>query len=505
MGSVSLPSEIKCRPHYIRTMLALCSQFQIERRMLLRWLGIIVIAKIFWLSIFIAFKSREWSEHSVGNLALQPNESFGYYRPLEMLISEGHYQGMCHMPGLLPFYLPLRAFLTDTAAMQAMIFVQVAFDIFATLCLGILAARIFQTLRALHITYLLACISTFTAVRNNYLLSDSLCISITLLSVFAFSNYLLYQKNKDILLTGIGMCVAVFLRPAMLAVLPGFGVLLLLSRGLHASSIRATLLLFVPTIMAIGGWTLRNQITYDRTVVLLAPLGECQPQITPDFAAIRGWILASGGDYQPWAIGGESHWFFDSPRELPAPFDANDFTTEYDISTLLLLKEDYHRLHSGALSEIDAIALEQSIVERSNRIRQSYITNYPIRYYLLNRIKFAGMILFPRRIDDLPFPSLSEMTLGQKIIKAASFAAIPLLSLLSVWMCIVWLVQRKWVYLLWMCLPMGLVVMHSAIGFVEQRYLASSYPFFLMLAGGYLAPVAASIQSRFNRPAKPLA
>ena len=490
---------------YIRTMPLLCSPFQIERRILLRWLGIILSAKIFWLLIFIVLKSDNWNEHSVGNMALQPSESRGYYRPIETLINEGHYQGMCHMPGLLPFYLPLRAFLTETAAMQAMIFMQVAFDIVATLCLGILAARIFQSLRALHLTYLLACISTFTAVRNNYLLSDSLCISITILSVFTFSNYLINHRTTDILLTGIGMCVAIFLRPAMLAVLPGLGVLLLLSCGMQVRSLRHTLFLFIPTILAIGAWTMRNKITYDRTIILLAPLGECQPQITPDFAAIRGWILASGGDYQPWAVGGESYWFFHSPGQLPSPFHANDFTTDYDASTLLNLKDDYHRLHSGRLTVADSLSLQQSIIERGNKIRDSYIKYHPFRYYLLNRIKFAGMILFPHRIDDLPFPALSEMNIAQKIIKIGSFAAIPLLSLLSIVASIVWFVQRKWTFLLWMCLPMGMVVMHSAIGFVEQRYLASSYPFFILLVGGFLAHASATFKSPLNRPAKPLA
>ncbi len=486
-------------------MLAICYQFPIDCRILLRWLSIIAVAKFFWLLIFIVFKSGDWSAHSIGDVALQPNESFGYYRPLETLITEGHYQGMCHMPGLLPFYLPLRAFMSATAAMQAMIFVQVAFDILATLCLGMLAARIFQSARAMHITYFLACVSTFTSVRNNYLLSDSLCISFTILSVFAFSNYLIAGKSKDIVFAGIGMCIAIFLRPAMLAVLPGLVILLIISRGLGARSIRATFLLLAPTMLAIGAWTLRNTITYDRTIVLLAPLGECQPQITPDFAAIRGWIMASGGDYQPWAVGGESHWFFDSPRELPAPFDESDFAPDYDVSTLLSLKEDYHSLHAGTLSSIDSLELEQSIVDRGNQVRKSYINAHPIHYYLLNRIKFAGMILFPTRIDDLPFPAWSEMNVAQKIIKAGSFAVIPLLSVLSIAACVVWCVQRKWTYLLWMCLPMGLVLMHSAIGFVEQRYLASSYPFFLVLAGGFLGNLSATYLRRRNKLSKPLA
>jgi hypothetical protein len=51
---------------------------------------------------------------------------------------------------------------------------------------------------------------------------------------------------------------------------------------------------------------------------------------------------------------------------------------------------------------------------------------------------------------------------------------------------------------------MGLVLMHSAIGFVEQRYLASSYPFFLVLAGGFLSNLSATYLRRRNKLSKPL-
>jgi len=469
-------------------MVTLCRAFPIQKQVLYRWLLAIASAKVIWLVLFIALRSNAWTEHAtVGHIALQPNESFGYYRPMESWIHDGLYQGMCHLPGLMPFYVPLRLVLPETMALQAMIVLQVIFDIFATWTLGMLAARIFQSIRALHLTYLLACLSTFTAVRNNYLLSDSLCISITIFSLFSFSSFAIDRSYRHILLTGVGLCLAILLRPAMLVVVPGVAFLILLVNGLSLRSLRYAAVLVLPTVLALSAWTLRNKLTYGRTVVLLAPLGECQPQITPDFAAIREWILASGGDYQPWAVGGESHWFFDSPKELPMPFEADDFTPGCDAAMLLSLKNDYHQLHTGTLSESDSLALEQSIVERGERIRSSYITAHPFRYHVLNKIKFARMILFPSRIDDLPFPALHEMNIAQKIIKAGSLLALPVLSALSLIALAFWTIRRKWEFAIWMCLPLGLVLVHSYIGFVEQRYLATSYPFFLLLCAGFIA------------------
>jgi Na+/glutamate symporter len=108
----------------------------------------------------------------------------------------------------------------------------------------------------------------------------------------------------------------------------------------------------------------------------------------------------------------------------------------------------------------------------------------------MNKIKFARMILFPTRIDDLPFPAFQQMNIGQKIIKVCSLVALPVLSALSLCALAFWLIRRKWAYVLWMCLPLGLVLVHSYIGFVEQRYLATSYPFFLMLSAGFIAAMS---------------
>jgi hypothetical protein len=115
------------------------------------------------------------------------------------------------------------------------------------------------------------------------------------------------------------------------------------------------------------------------------------------------------------------------------------------------------------------------------------------------------MILFPKRIDDLPFPPLARMNLLQKIIKSGSLIAIPLLSLFTLSAILFWIYRRRWVYLLWMCLPMGLVVVHSYIGFVEQRYLATSYPLFILMVSGFLCSNVAGFRARRNTSSESLA
>jgi hypothetical protein len=472
---------------YFRGVLNLCQPFSIPRRLLYRWLFIIAIAKIFWLVLFIVLRGEQWSGDSViEGVGLFPLESEGYYVPLEDIIQKGEYSSLCRMPGLLPFYLPLRALFSQVNALHAMIVLHVIFDIMATLSLGLLAGRIFQSLRAVQLSYILACVSTFTVVRNNYLLSDSLCISLFVLSLYAFSSYLIHERLRYLAYCAVGLAIALFLRPAMIVIPMGVAGLIFMVHGFTARFFRGTIILLTPTLLALGTWTLYNRLHHERAIVLIAPLGECVPQMTPDFLAIRSWIMASGGDYQPWATGGESHWFFDSDRWMPMPFEDDDFTSGVDSIMLLSLKHDYHLLHSGILPSDSAYALEASIIARAEHCRQSYISEHFWRYLVLNKFKFARMILFPHRIDDLPFPPLARMNLFHKTIKGGSLVAIPLISVLVLISVILWLYRRQWSYLLWMCLPLGLVLVHSYIGFVEQRYLATSYPLFLMLISGFL-------------------
>jgi hypothetical protein len=491
---------------YFRHVLNLCKSFDVPARLLYRWLAIIALAKITWLVLFIVLRGEQWAGDTViQGIGLFPLESEGYYVPLEDVLQKGEYSSLCRMPGLLPFYLPLRMLLSQANSMPAMIGLQVIFDILATWSLGVLAARIFQSIQALRLTYLLACLSTFTAVRNNYLLSDSLCISLFVLSLFSLSSYFIQEHRRYLIYAGIGCAIALFLRPVMLVIPFGIAALLFMHHGLSRRFMKGAVLLLLPSIIALGSWTLYNRLHHGRAIVIIAPLGECMPQMTPDFIAIREWILASGGDYQPWATGGESHWFFDSDRWMPMPFGPDDFTPGVDSTMLLSLKHDYHRLHSETLPADSAVFLETSIIARAAQCRNSYISEHPTRFYLINKLKFARMILFPKRIDDLPFPPLARMNLLHKIIKSGSLIAIPLLSLLTLSAILFWIYRRRWVYLLWMCLPMGLVLVHSYIGFVEQRYLATSYPLFLLLVSGFLCSTVPGLRAKRNPSSESLA
>jgi hypothetical protein len=68
-------------------------------------------------------------------------------------------------------------------------------------------------------------------------------------------------------------------------------------------------------------------------------------------------------------------------------------------------------------------------------------------------------------------------------------------SLISLWLvhafaiCIVavWLIKRNLKLLIWALLPFAFVIALSYLGYIEQRYLATSFPFFLLMIAGTIA------------------
>ena len=245
--------------------------------------------------------------------------------------------------------------------------------------------------------------------------------------------------------------------------------------------------------MALGAWTARNQISLGRTIVFIAPLNECMTQITPSYAAIRSFILVSGKDFQPWSIGDAAHWFTtaDPDRKLPLPYRADELTEVYNTDSLLALREDYHYIQSLPYPSAAHDSLQRSIIERTQRYSDSYIKNFPLRYHVGNRIRFLTKLLFPKRIDDFPFPAMTSMNAVQKVLKASSLLLLWLVSAGSLLAFFYHALLGQWKMLIWMMIPLSMVIFQSWLGYIEQRFLATSYPFMVVFTAGLLYKLTA--------------
>jgi hypothetical protein len=356
--------------------------------------------------------------------------------------------------------------------------------------LAILSIRLFGNRRAFHATILLSCVTTFIALRNVYLLSDSFCISSLITAFYFLSSYFQSHRKSLLLYAGLFLAWAIFLRQITLLAAPVMGVMVLAHHWKDGKKlVLSGLLLALPLAFSIGVWTLRNHITYGRNVMLVAPLDECMYNLTPELSAIRNLIITAGEDFQPWSKGGGAYWFFNQPLSdrTPGPFKERHFTSSMNERELIQLRSDYRVLSDTSLTRTAHDSLQQSVVQRANTYTAAYRNEHVWDYRVGNKIRFARLFLFPGRIDDIPFPSVDKMNLVQKGIKAWSLVSLWLVHVLALLIAAWWLFKKRRELLLWAFLPFSFIAALSYLGYIEQRYLATSFPFFILLIAGAFA------------------
>jgi hypothetical protein len=79
------------------------------------------------------------------------------------------------------------------------------------------------------------------------------------------------------------------------------------------------------------------------------------------------------------------------------------------------------------------------------------------------------------------------MNFLQLTIKVWSLVSLWLVHALALCITFLWLLKRKGTLLLWAVIPFIFVVALSYLGYIEQRYLATSFPFFLLMISGAIA------------------
>jgi hypothetical protein len=462
-----------------------------SRSSLVKWFLFILTTKFLWLFLFTFLRNPEWNPAFLARtFGLYGGDSLTYYYPVDQLIKTGQYYGMCRMPGVLPVYFPLRLFLSEVQAHEVIVFLQLIFDSIATLLLALIALHVFKSKRAFAATILISCATCFVALRNSYLLSDSFCVSSLITSFYFLSNYFNSTQKKHLLYAGIFLSWSIFLRQITILAIPVMATMVIVyHRKQFRKTFYAGLFLSIPVALSLGAWTLRNTITFHRPIVLVAPLEECMFNLTPELAAIRALIIGMGEDFQPWSKGGGAYWFFNQPLNdpLPCPFHEYQYTTGMKEADLFQLRADYRAISAPSNSSEVHDSLQQSVVLRANRFLIDYKSEHAFQFHVGNKLRFAGLFLFPGRIDDIPFPAMDKMNFLQKGIKAWSLVSLWLVHACALLVLLWWILKREKTKLLWALLPFSFILALSYLGYIEQRYLATSYPFFILLIAGSIA------------------
>jgi hypothetical protein len=118
---------------------------------------------------------------------------------------------------------------------------------------------------------------------------------------------------------------------------------------------------------------------------------------------------------------------------------------------------------------------------KSDQYKSSYIRHHFFDYLVTNKLVILRKFLFPLRLDDIPLPKLSDMNLFQKLFKGFYMVLFHLVNLMGLLGGILVLWRRKRTEVLFYGFPFTFLVMLGLyFGFIEMRYLAPVYPFFVV-------------------------
>jgi hypothetical protein len=461
----------------------------------------LILAKAIWFGMFSYFIDPLFEQKRTIGIGLTGKDTPMYYDSMEAFFQLGTYPSICRMPGLLPVYLPFRALMDQWSAMQCVIIFQVVADIFTSWLVCLLAIRFFPSARVLTITTALLCAGSFVSIRSMYLLSDCLGISTLIASTFFLVRFADTEKKSMLFWSGLFLVWAIFLRQILILLVPVHLVIIL---SLVKFSWRRFLVygawLCAPIMLVLSIWTVRNRMVYDRTIILVAPLEECMTQLTPAYTSIRKFIIVTGKDFQPWTIGDAAHWFVqpDPQEQMAIPYAESDFTSEFNADSLSGLKRNYQALLQLTEGSPEYNQLEKTIIEKSERYGNSHKTEHAIRYLFVDKLLFVNKFLFPKKIDDLPLPPLSQMNLIQKGIKGWNLILLWIISALSLIGVIYALFTQKINLLIWAFIPFSLIAVHSYLGFIEQRYLAVSFPFMIIMSAAVISELYHKLKHSLN-------
>ncbi|MFM9986879.1 MAG: glycosyltransferase family 39 protein [Flavobacteriales bacterium] len=472
---------------------------EFSKKDLRKWTLIALVIKLFMFGWFAFNVYHYWEAGKVHHvIAAVQGDTKTYYNPAEDFVQGNGYTSICRMPGILPIYAPFSYFFGQPTAKVSMIVIQFFCSVISVVLLGWIASVLFRNKKAMSLTILLYGVSTFVSIWDHFLMSDSLSISFLIFSIFFLIRYLQAGRLITVLWSGLFITWSVFLRQIDVVVIPVAGIILIVYQWKHFGRIFKSAFVFaLPFVFFIGTWTYYNYQKTSRIIPLIAPFDECFKITSEQLNAIGDLVRAWGENSVHWTEGGSAQWLLTNDYKGSTPPVSPDvFTSRYNLDSLIQLKTDFGRFQKMEIpSQKDSLGM--SLLERATAHKRSYVEENSFDYYFLNRIQLIRRFVFPGYIDNVPGPPYQQMNVLHKGVKGASLLMLMIVSLLGILGTVTVLLKRDLQLILWLGIPWSILfVLACILGYIEQRYLAPVYPFFLIFGVYFLLSVQSFIQKR---------
>jgi len=340
-----------------------------------------------------------------------------YLNPVEHLLKWGTYDDDFRMPGYAWIYYCLRLIFSFTHTANIMVLLQVFLSGAAIYSLAMIAYILTDSKKVFSSVYILSLITTYNAVYDSYLLTESFCTSSGILAVYFLLKAVKNNRAFSFLLSGLFFTWMIFLKPVY------FGLFLIIlfllifitfpkKRNASALFSRKNILFFMlPFILFDSIWSIRNYTVYHKISLLTNPF--FAPKEDKDYPrALTVFLQSWGGVHSVWMPHGHNLWFEGDTSEqklitFPAyltqgkiKMDSLNRVRQYIQTTRNISLPEYVRIKNDILAT-SMLKRLTSYVKEENTI--NYYIGIPLRYAKMFYSDSGTYLLFYKPFACLSF------------------------------------------------------------------------------------------------------
>lgn len=410
----------------------------------------------------------------------------------QIFIGRGPYYG-------LPYFL-FRFILDEKNSYVALGFLQIILDFISTFLLYKLICKYAKNEKIFPIILLFVLTVIPTATLTLHLITESVSISLSVISLWFFIKYRENNNNKYFWISAFLFCWMITLKPYLL---PMGGVLFLFyflndrKNSIYWS--KKLLLFYLPLVIIVTPYTIRNWVNYKQFVPFqdkYAGYGYTEADL-----AIRHFIQAFGGSIVFWDQNSAASFFIQS-QGIGTVFHFPDyaFASGYNLDSLKVIASEYKIVNSKNPPDKLLVA---DIAAKMNRYTDCFQREKPFVFYIKSRYDLAMRFIFKNGSYFLP-----RKTYFQLAVKISQ-ALLYFMMLGSLFICTV-LVFYKF-----KSIPVIVKYAVSSCWFPvfvfplflksdEWRYLDTAYPFLIFLTGYLILKITKSLNADLNPKQNPI-
>ncbi|WP_456460891.1 hypothetical protein [Reichenbachiella sp.] len=393
---------------------------------------------------------------------------------------------------------------------RVLFFIQLLAASLSTYALGRTAELVFNKSIYFYMVFFLYLVSSYVSLYDITALSESMCISLFIISFYIL---LRYNQSKTYLLSGLLLTLCVFLRQYTL---PFFAIFLIYICYIHQFKISRVLvynmLLFVlPFIVLDSAWVIRNYKLKGEFIFLVdsnyAGYNTEQAKGSPFYfsakdEALAAYISSWGGDLIWWNSNAEITAFKSTAklgkerkREILNGFPDYIYTSTYNYDSLVELQNKY--LLYDTLND-------HKIIDSFERYRASFIAEKPFYHYVYAPLILTKKFLFHSGTYNLSNTAWADQNLYQKANKLFYSG----LYLLIVWLGLIGTIMLLRQFLLDLDYRKLMIVMSAMyiVGLlpvvfkrIEYRHFTFAYPYFIIVSAHVMLYLRSKLISKVRK------